>query len=159
MGVFQMIIALHIVAGIVCLITGLLAIMMRKKRDPHTIYGEIYHGSYAVIFLTSIVTAIWHWEQSAYLFFIALFSYGLALYGYLARKRRWTEWLGKHINGMLGSYIGVITAVLVVNQTKIPVLNQWPSLLVWLLPTIIGSPLIALVQKKCGKRKVSEKLV
>ncbi|RAP24762.1 hypothetical protein C2W64_02769 [Brevibacillus laterosporus] len=112
-----------------------------------------------MIFLTSIVTAIWHWEQSAYLFFIALFSYGLALYGYLARKRRWTEWLGKHINGMLGSYIGVITAVLVVNQTKIPVLNQWPSLFVWLLPTIIGSPLIALVQKKCGKRKVSEKLV
>lgn len=40
-----MIVALHIFAGTVCLITGLLAIMMRKKRGPHTIYGEIYHGS------------------------------------------------------------------------------------------------------------------
>ncbi len=93
------------------------------------------------------------------MFFIALFSYGLALYGYLARKRRWTEWVGKHINGMLGSYIGVITAVLVVNQAKIPVLNQWPSLLLWLLPTIIGSPLIAMVQRQSGKRKMATKRV
>ncbi|MGG0756666.1 DUF2306 domain-containing protein [Brevibacillus laterosporus] len=159
MSVFQILIALHILAGTACLLTGLLAIIMRKKRGLHTIYGEIYHGSYVVIFLTSIITAIWHWEESAYLFFIALFSYGLALYGYLARKRRWTEWVGKHIYGMLGSYIGVITAVLVVNQAKIPVLNQWPSLLLWLLPTIIGSPLIAMVQRQSGKRKMATKRV
>ncbi|MED1787183.1 DUF2306 domain-containing protein [Brevibacillus laterosporus] len=159
MSIFQILIALHILAGTVCLLTGLLAIIMRKKRGFHTIYGEIYHGSYVVIFLTSIITAIWHWEESAYLFFIALFSYGLALYGYLARKRRWTEWVGKHIYGMLGSYIGVITAVLVVNQAKIPVLNQWPSLLLWLLPTIIGSPLIAMVQRQSGKRKMATKRV
>jgi D-alanyl-lipoteichoic acid acyltransferase DltB (MBOAT superfamily) len=139
---------MHILAGIVCLIAGFLAIKSKKKKGNHTRAGEIYHFSYIVIFITSIVMAIWNWNESAYLFYIALFSYGLALYGYLARKMKWKKWLLSHIAGMLGSYIGVITAVLVVNQPKIPIIQDFPSLLVWFLPTIIGTPLIKKVSDK-----------
>lgn len=139
---------IHILAGVICLITGFLAIISKKRKGKHTVNGEIYHFSYVVIFITSVAMAIWNWNESAYLFYIALFSYGLALYGYLARKIKWKKWLSSHITGMLGSYIGVITAVLVVNQSKIPILQDLPSLLIWFLPTIIGTPLIKKIQDK-----------
>src|SRR5699024_1293632 len=92
--------------------------------------------------------AVINWSESAYLFYIALFSYGLALFGYLARKRRWRGWLSMHIGGMAGSYIGIVTAVLVVNGTNIPLINQVPSLLLWFIPTIIDTPIIFLVNKR-----------
>lgn len=149
----QTLLILHILAGTVCLITGLISIRSNKKKGVHTIYGEIYHGSYVVIFITSLVMAIWNWNESAYLFYIALFSYGLALWGYLARKIKWKKWLPSHIGGMLGSYIGVLTAVLVVNQSKIPFLQDIPSLIVWFFPTLIGTPLIIKIGNKYSTSK------
>ncbi|SDH87060.1 hypothetical protein SAMN05216352_103140 [Alteribacillus bidgolensis] len=92
--------------------------------------------------------SILHWEKSQYLFYIALFSYGLALLGYAAGKKKWKNWLSSHIGGMLGSYIGIVTATLVVNVHRIPLLNEFPVLLFWFLPTIIGTPLIFMVGRK-----------
>ena len=49
------------------------------------------------------------------------------------------HWLYNHISGMLGSYIAGITAFLAVNAGFI---TKDFSLMVWLGPTIIGTPLI-----------------
>ena|SRR5699024_11103951 len=95
----------------------------KKQEGRHTRFGELYHGLYVLVFVSAVVTSMMHWDESAYLFFIALFSYGLALFGYLARKRLVKNWLIKHIGGMLGSYIGIITAVLVVNVANLSVFN------------------------------------
>ncbi|KKB35398.1 DUF2306 domain-containing protein [Bacillus thermotolerans] len=138
----------HTLAGTVCLISGLLAMSSRKRKGRHTYAGELYHGAYVTVFITALIMSIWHWEESQYLFYIALFSYGLSLSGYLAVKRKWKGWINFHIGGMLGSYIGIVTAVVVVNVPRIPLLNEWPTLLFWFLPTIIGMPLIFLVQWK-----------
>jgi hypothetical protein len=60
-------------------------------------------------------------------------------------------WLLTHIGGMLGSYIGAITAFLVNN-------NRWigmPQVVAWLAPTIILVPFIIYElgrHKKLGKR-------
>lgn len=153
MSAFNIFLSVHIAAGIVCLVTGIFAAFSKKKRGKHTRFGEFYHGAYVVVFLTAVVTSIMHWEESAHLFYIALFSYGLALFGYLARKMQWKRWIVKHIGGMLGSYIGVVTAVLVVNVSRIPVLNELPVLVMWLLPTIIGTPIIAAVSAKYKRKK------
>ncbi|MFC2949180.1 DUF2306 domain-containing protein [Virgibacillus sediminis] len=138
----------HILTGTICLISGIFAMSSKKKRGKHTVSGEIYHWSYVLVFITALVMSIIHWEKSQYLFYIALFSYGLALLGYLAVKKKWKNWIGAHIGGMLGSYIGIVTATLVVNIPSIPVLNELPVLLFWFLPTIIGTPLIFKVGKK-----------
>src|SRR5699024_4592108 len=103
MTLFGIFITLHIVFGSVCLIVGLLAAFSKKQRGRHTLFGELYHGSYVIVFISAIVTSIIHWHESAYLFYIALFSYGLALFGYVARKKRVHNWLPKHIAGMVGS--------------------------------------------------------
>ncbi|WP_432355567.1 DUF2306 domain-containing protein [Sporosarcina sp. A2] len=148
MDIISILLIIHIIVGIICLLTGTLALFVKKKKGSHTIIGEVYHGGYVVIFITSLAMAIMNWSESSYLFYIALFSYGLALFGYLARKLRWRNWLNKHIAGMIGSYIGIITATLVVNGSKIPLVNEIPVLLLWFIPTLIGTPIIIIVSRR-----------
>ncbi|PAV29144.1 DUF2306 domain-containing protein [Virgibacillus profundi] len=139
---------IHIIAGSFCLLTGAINFSVKKEKGYHTRIGEWYHIGYLVVFITSVGMAIINWSESAYLFYIAIFSYGLALFGYLARKLRWRGWLSMHISGMAGSYIGIITAILVVNGAAIPLINQIPSLLLWSMPTIIGTPIIFMVGRR-----------
>ncbi len=47
-------------------------------------------------------------------------------------------WLLGHIGGMLGSYIGALTAFLVNNGNHIPL----PPIVLWLGPTVIFVPMI-----------------
>jgi hypothetical protein len=128
MLLFHVFLITHILTATICLISGIFAMTSKKKKGKHTVSGEIYHWSYVLVFITALVMSIIHWQKSQYLFYIALFSYGLALLGYLAVKKKWKNWLGAHIGGMLGSYIGIVTATLVVNIPRIPVLNELPIL-------------------------------
>ncbi|WP_078553099.1 DUF2306 domain-containing protein [Bacillus alkalicellulosilyticus] len=150
---FTFLLLIHIISGFLCLVTGLIAMCTKKRKGTHSRSGETYHWSYVIVFLTSITMAILHWNESAYLFYIGIFSYSMALLGYIASKKRSNNWLAIHIGGMLGSYIAIITAVLVVNIAKIPLLNELPVLLVWFLPTIIGTPLIFSIGQKYKPRK------
>ncbi|AZB41502.1 DUF2306 domain-containing protein [Bacillus sp. FJAT-42376] len=152
---FSGILMIHIAAGFICLVTGLGAMLSPKRNGKHSWFGEVYHGSFVVIFLSSITMAVLHWEESAYLFYIGFFSYSFAVIGYAAVKKKWKNWLRYHISGMLGSYIAVITAVLVVNAPKIAFLQSIPALWIWFIPTIIGSPLIALTNVKYRTKKPS----
>ena len=131
----------------------------KKRRGKNTKFGEVYHGAYVVILATSVTMALMNWESSAYLFYIGIFSYGLAFMGYLSAKKRWRNWLGSHIGGMLGSYIAICTAILVVNIPNVPILNEWNPLIFWFIPTIIGSPLIFKVGQKYKKVKGGPKYV
>ena len=124
----------------------------KKRRGKHSKWGEIYHAAYVVILVTSVTMAILNWESSAYLFYIGLFSYALAFLGYLSVKVKWSNWFTSHIGGMLGSYIAICTAILVVNIPRIPVLNEWNPLIFWFLPIVIGSPLIFMVGQKYKKK-------
>ncbi len=119
-----------------------------KEERKHTEWGEIYHASYVVITLTAIILSIINWDKIAYLFYVAIFSYAFAIYGYLARKKRWKNWIHHHITGMLGSYIGAVTALLVNVGIHIPIINLLPPIWFWFLPTLIGIPLVASVSKK-----------
>ncbi|NGP46870.1 DUF2306 domain-containing protein [Bacillaceae bacterium SIJ1] len=145
---FTIFLIIHISTGFICLITGVIAMTSRKTLGKHSLSGELYHWSYVFVFITTVVMSIIHWEDSAHLFYIGAFSYALAFIGYVAAKVRKKYWLRSHIGGMLGSYIGVVTATIVVNVPKIPVLNDLPPLLFWFLPTLIGTPLIFNVVKK-----------
>jgi hypothetical protein len=150
---FQIVLNIHIIAGTVCLITGFISMLSKKKRGKHTRSGELYHWSYVIVFLTSVMMAIIYWEKNAHLFFIAFFSYSFALMGYLAVKNKWKNWLASHIGGMLGSYIGIITATIVVNIPKIPILNELPIIIFWFLPSILGVPLISRFRNKYESKK------
>lgn len=55
--------------------------------------------------------------------------------GWMSRSK--FQWMFDHIQGMLAAYIATFTAFLVVNVTFLPMV------VVWLAPTVIGTPLIA----------------
>lgn len=67
-------------------------------------------------------------------------------------------WLLAHIGGMLGSYIGAITAFVVNNSRVIPL----PNLVLWLGPACLIVPLLIIEikkhEKKAGKFVVDAKL-
>lgn len=132
------ILALHIGAGGTGLLLGPLAMRATKRRGAHTNLGEAYHWVMLTVCLSATTLAILAWERSWEFVPIAAFSYANAVVGYIAAKRRRRRWLRLHIAGMCGSYIALTTALLVVNLgDRLPV--------VWFLPTIVGSPIIAWV--------------
>jgi hypothetical protein len=132
------ILALHVAAGTTGLILGPLAMRAPKLRGPHTRLGEAYHWVMLAVCVSAGAMALLAFQRIWWFLPIAVFSYANALVGYLAAKRRRRSWLRVHIAGMGGSYIALITALLVVNLgDALPV--------VWFLPTLIGSPMIAWV--------------
>lgn len=58
------------------------------------------------------------------------------------------QWLIKHLGMMIGTYIATFTAFLVVN-----IHNFKPNWLIWMLPTFIGTPLIAYWRRKLTPNK------
>lgn len=73
---------------------------------------------------------------------IGMFMVVLNVTRFYKRKHDKREWFFGHITGMLGGYIATVSAFSAVN------FGAWfpwmPSWLVWLWPTLIGAPLIAL---------------
>ena len=67
---------------------------------------------------------------------LAALSYGLALLGLIAQRRRTQRRLGLYARGQGGSYIALVTALLVVS------LEGPLGIAAWLLPTVIGHRLI-----------------
>lgn len=53
------------------------------------------------------------------------------------------DWLKRHIGMMMGSYIATFTAFLVVNISDFR-----PGWLLWILPTLVGVPIIVLFTRK-----------
>ena len=128
----------HIAAGSAGLVLGPIAMFAGKRRGVHTRAGVTYHWIVLLVSVSAIVLSALDWSEIWWFTPIALFSYAFALTGYLAAKRRRPGWLAVHIAGQGGSYIALVTALLVVNLGD--------ALIIWFIPTIVGSPIIAWVQ-------------
>ena len=148
------ILALHIAAGTVGLVLGPLALGARKRPGLHTRAGETYHWVMLTVCLTAGLMALLDWARLWFFLPIGAFSYAFAFAGYLAAKRRWAGWLRTHISGQGGSYIAMVTALLVVNWESLTGSPGLTAPLAWILPTLIGTPIIAWVnfQVAAGKR-------
>lgn len=140
------VLALHIATGTTGLILGPLAMRATKRRGIHTRLGEVYHWNMLAVCVSAAVLAALAWSRLWWFLPIAVFSYANAFVGYLAAKRRWRGWIRAHVGGMLGSYIALVTALLVVNVgDRLPI--------VWFLPTIVGSPIIYWVIREVNRGK------
>ena len=90
----------------------------------------------------------------AYIVFgaIGLSSVRKDLANYRGKAHQRHFWLAAHIQRMTGAYIAALTAFLVVNAQFMPF--QLPSLVAWLLPTIVLTPLIFKWTAKYAGKKV-----
>jgi hypothetical protein len=139
---FLAIVGIHILLGLVCTITGLIAMLSKKREGRHPRYGTIYFWSLTAVFLTATGLAAVRWAEDYHLFLLGALSFAAAYLGRQARRQRWRNWVRLHITGMGASYVLLLTAFYVDNGKSLPLWKELPPIAYWLLPAAFGIPLI-----------------
>jgi len=83
----EILIMVHVAAGILSLLSGLLAIIAKKGGKLHRKTGLLYFFSMLVIFITALGIVIFI-EFNFFLLVIAVFSFFMSFTGYRALKRK-----------------------------------------------------------------------
>ncbi len=199
----EVLLFIHVVAGIVALLSAFVAASNKKGAKRHRLVGQVFFGAMFIVGVTAIpVTFV---NPNPFLFFIALFSFYMAYAGWRRGKARYQpraedlvaavlmvvtgvvmigyglymaitqsglgfaliafgalglsfgirDWsdirrtpshshkVQIHVSRMLGGTIATITAVLV-QQVSPLIDSELGKVVLWLAPTIVISPFIAL---------------
>lgn len=64
---FHLLLAVHIAAGLTCVVTGAIAALSPKRLGRHPRLGTLYYRSLSVVFATATWLAALRWPQDAYL--------------------------------------------------------------------------------------------
>jgi hypothetical protein len=137
---FLTVLAVHVAAGLTCVACGAVAALSRKGAARHRRFGRIYLWGLGVVFASMSVMSVIRWSHNAHLFAIGLAAAALALTGYLSRRHQ-RPYL--HIAGLGGSYIALLTGFYVDNGPHLPGWDRLPTWTFWVLPSLVGLPLIA----------------
>src|SRR5258708_7472800 len=140
--VFLMFLAVHILAGLVAVITGAIAALTRKGGSRHIRAGRWFYRAITVVFGTAVILAAMRWRQDYRLVIIGAVAFAAASAGVRHRRRRRPGDTG-HIAGMGIGYVAMLTAFHVDNGPHLPLWDRLPPPAVWFLPPVIGGPVIA----------------
>jgi hypothetical protein len=138
--VFLGIVAVHVIAGLSCTLTGIVAMLAPKRRGRHPTAGTIYYWSLVVVFLSMAALSVLRWPLNNHLFVLGILAFGAAVVGRMAKRRVWP--LQVHVTGMAVSYILLLTAFYVDNGPHLPLWRSLPSLAHWLIPSLVGLPIL-----------------
>ena len=139
---FLSIVAVHVAAGLVCTIAGIGAMVTPKRSGRHPTAGAVYYWSLVVVSLSMAALSILRWAENTHLFVLGVLSFAAGTFGRTARRRLWRGWLRLHIGGMAISYILLLTAFYVDNGPHLPGWQSLPRLAHWVLPSVVGLPLM-----------------
>jgi len=133
----------HITAGSLGLLIGPVAMLMPKRPGWHPRLGRAYQLLIALLCLSAgglvvLKPSLW------WLAVIAALTWAAALGGWWAQRHQPRGWLQLHVSLMCGSYISLVTALLVVNFQG--------SLVAWVAPTVVGTPLITWTNIRLARR-------
>jgi energy-converting hydrogenase Eha subunit A len=131
------VLGVHIAAGAIALVLGALTLSAERAPSYRSRAGSAYQWTVLALAITAIALVGFEASELWWLALLAAFSYGLALVGYLApTRRRHRAWIRAYAHGQGGSYIALVTALLVVS------LNGAAAAAAWIVPTLIGLPMI-----------------
>ena len=139
--VFLGIVAVHVAAGLSCTVAGVVAMLAPKRSGRHPQAGTVYFWSLVVVFLSMTALSILRWPANTHLLVLGILSFGAGVVGRMAR-RRWPAALRAHVSGMALSYILLLTAFYVDNGPQLPLWRSLPPLAHWLIPGVVGLPLL-----------------
>ena len=143
--VFLAVLAVHVSAGVACVISGAIAALSPKRPGRHPRAGTIYYVCLSATFASLVALSVLRWPYDNHLLAIGALGYAAATVGVVARRRRWHGWPiwpRVHGTGMAVSYIALLTGFYVDNGPNLPVWDRLPHLTYWLLPAVIGVPLL-----------------
>jgi hypothetical protein len=139
---FLAVLAVHVIAGAGATVAGAAAMLSPKRAGRHPRLGRLYYRCLAVVTLTMAALSTMRWREDYHLFALGVLAAAAALTGLTGVRRRPTA-LRRHVVGFGSSYILLFTAFYVDNGKNLPLWNRLPPLVYWLLPALIGAPLIA----------------
>ena len=145
---FLSIVAVHVVAGLVCAVAGIVAMVTPKRAGRHPTAGTVYFWSLVVVSLTMAALSVLRWPADTHLFVLGLISFGAGMVGRMARRQRWAGGLPVHVTAMGVSYIVLLTAFYVDNGPHLPLWRSLPALAYWLLPSLVGLPILIWVLRR-----------
>jgi len=157
---FSPMLGVHILAGLVCIVTGVMSMVSEKRAGLHPICGTVYHWGLAILIVSAgFLAAAAHSTDDGLLLVPGGVSFGASCLGRTARRRNWQTWLGTHIISMGCSFIAMLTAFCVEEGESLPALSAVPRLTYWLLPALVGTPFMvsALVRRRLRYRSAALK--
>ena len=140
--VFLAIVRFHIGVGIVVVVAGAIAMLSYKGRGRHSTAGTVYYWSLAILAATVTALSVMRWQENYHLFVLGILSFVAATIGRTALRHRWPYWVRLHISGMGLSYILMLTAFYVDNGKNLPLWRELPQWAFWVLPTVLGLPIV-----------------
>ena len=143
--------ALHITAGSLGLALGPAA-LWRSRGGPAAAsgIGGAYLFSVLAVSLTALGLIALDWSDLWWLAILAAFSSSLAVAAFLASRLRFRGWERACAHGEGGSYIALVTALLVVS------VDGPAAVATWILPTLAGLPLIEVRAARLRARERAE---
>lgn len=135
----------HVAAGSAGLLLAPIAMAAPKHRGRHTRVGLAYQVAIAALTVSALGLVAFAPVRLWWLALIACGTEVAALAGWREARRRRPGWRSRHVGLMAGSYVSLVTALLVVN---------WSSPLAWILPTLVGTPLIARASARAARQAV-----
>jgi peptidoglycan/LPS O-acetylase OafA/YrhL len=148
---FRVALGIHIAAGLTCVVSGAIAATARKRPGRHPRAGRIYLWGLSAVVVSATAMAVLRWPRDVHLLAIAIVAGALAVIGWRARRRRWRRWVRWHATGVGGSYIALLTGFYVDNGPRLPLWDRLPTWAFWVLPTLIGAPLITLALRRFSR--------
>lgn len=155
---FLVLLGIHVAAALVAIVTGLVAMLSRKGSGRHVAGGRFYFGAILVVFATACAMSAFRWPTDAPLVIAGGVAAAAATFGF-AYRRLHRPGDAPHIIAMGVSYVAMLTAFYVDNGPALPVWSLLPTWVLWVLPTVVGAPLIAwAVGRRRSKRGPAEPL-
>lgn len=155
----QILLPIHILAGIMALLCAALAVSSEKGKKIHVISGRIYFWCMVVIFLTAVPMSIIN--SNIFLFLIAVFSFYLAFAGMrFARNRKGAattlDWIAVSLMILSGLGMWILAVIYFTNNN-----SQYITLLVFgFLAIALGYADFKSYKNKTaiGKKRLSRRL-
>lgn len=143
---FLSIVAVHVIAGLTCSVAGIVAMLSPKRSGRHPSAGTVYYWGLVVVFLSMAALSFLRWPANNHLFVLGVLSFSAGVIGRIAKRGAWP--LHVHVTGMAVSYIVLLTAFYVDNGPHLPLWRALPPLAHWLIPSLVGFPILIWVLKR-----------
>lgn len=143
--VFISIVVVHITIALICVVSGLLAVLRDKSGKKHRAAGNFYFWSMLLSFITVIILSIMRWPHNVHLLLIGTLAFGFTYAGRTLAKIHSRNWTRFHTMCMGFSYILLLTGFYVDNGKNLPFWNQFSTLFFYIFPSVVGIPIIIYV--------------
>lgn len=137
----------HVVTGTAGLVLGLLAM----RQDSHRFaagewttgpFNTWYRWTVLAVCLSAVGLVLVRRTDLWWLVPLSVLTYGLAVLASASALRRFRGWTHGYVHGIGGSYIALVTALVVVALVVDGSVRGAAELIPWLAPTAIGTVLI-----------------